>query len=197
MNESLYLQLEQKLLEKIKSGDSQAMMDLADLYYRGVSSNERNYKKSFPYYKMAADNGEAVAMTKTGVALINGVAGVKQNIEEGISYLYKAAEKKEPGSLHYLGLLHERGSYLPKDEEKALYYYHQAASLGYPYAQFSLGYLKLTGSHRESDWLHWICLAHLNEDSDATEFLDNCIKQDGQMAEIIQDEIECIKKQNN
>lgn len=50
-----------------------------------------------------------------------------------------AVEAGDPGSMTRLGVMHLKGSYLPKNFEKAFEYLDRAAKLGEPEAHIVLG----------------------------------------------------------
>jgi len=66
-------------------------------------------------------------------------------------WLQQAAKLRDPEALYNLGYAHFHGVNVPVDKEKAIEFYKQSASLGYPQAQFDLAELMLAhGKPREN-----------------------------------------------
>ena len=81
---------------------------------------------------------EPKAFFRMGCYLIEG-AGVEQDINKGIEYLNKAAEKGEPMAHSELSRLYAVGEGVEYDEQKSYYHLREAARLRDPNAEFLLG----------------------------------------------------------
>ncbi|KAG6043881.1 hypothetical protein E4U39_004032 [Claviceps sp. Clav50 group G5] len=101
--------------------------------------------KAMQWYKRAATLGDTPAMYKVGMILLKGLLGQPRNPHEAVAWLQRAAERADrenPHALHELGLLYESAQpndAIPRDERYAFELFHQAAALGYKYAEFRLG----------------------------------------------------------
>ncbi|KAG6125165.1 hypothetical protein E4U12_007530 [Claviceps purpurea] len=101
--------------------------------------------KAMQWYKRAATLGDTPAMYKIGMILLKGLLGQPRNPHEAVAWLQRAAERADrenPHALHELGLLYESAQpndAIPRDERYAFELFHQAAALGYKYAEFRLG----------------------------------------------------------
>ncbi|MDR3182095.1 MAG: sel1 repeat family protein [Planctomycetaceae bacterium] len=88
----------------------------------------------------------------TGVSLLGGL-GVdkKQDPEEAVKYLRKAADKGIADAQLLLGKCYVLGEGVPEDFEEAAKWYRKAAQQGYAEAQFKLAQLYQTGLGVEED----------------------------------------------
>ncbi|KAI9310625.1 hypothetical protein BX666DRAFT_1823354, partial [Dichotomocladium elegans] len=98
------------------------------------------------YYRKAANLGDAPAMYKLGMILINGLLGQNSNPREGISWLKRATQANDneniPQAFHELGLAFEREGVVPSvipDIDYARDLFTQAAQYGFAPSQFKLG----------------------------------------------------------
>lgn len=78
---------EKKLQEKAQKGDADAYRELGDLYYTGLSGNERNSQKAYPYWRQAAERGNSVAAGRIDGSLITDLSENKKK-NKPISYVW-------------------------------------------------------------------------------------------------------------
>lgn len=65
---------------------------MADYYYRGEYSGERDYKKAFELYEKASSQGDKYAQLMLGECYLYG-NGVEQSYEKAFDIFTKLAEK--------------------------------------------------------------------------------------------------------
>jgi TPR repeat protein len=82
-------------LDKLASkGDPEAQYRMGLMYYSGVCGVSKDQKKSFEYFKKAADNGSRLAAIRLAYMLREGI-GTEKNISESKSYTKKARKRLE------------------------------------------------------------------------------------------------------
>ncbi|GGD87770.1 tetratricopeptide repeat protein [Planktosalinus lacus] len=82
----------------IKGGDTNAMVELGNLYYYGYSKNDENitnYKKAYFWFEKAAFKKHITAMYNLGYFYENGIK-VNLNPKKSISWYEKSAEAGNP-----------------------------------------------------------------------------------------------------
>lgn len=87
-----------------------------------------------------ADRGDADAQFELGLRLVTG-EGVKENVEEGVKFIEKAAKQKHLRAQHVMGTLYEEGKGVKRDPAKSAEWYRSAADLGFALSQHSLAVL--------------------------------------------------------
>lgn len=88
-----------------------------------------------------AEQGDLPAQHAYACLLLYGEAGVKKDIPLAIEYLDKAAQKGHVQSSSLLGFEYQKGTSLPQDTEKAIYYYELSSQNGDAPATYELGKL--------------------------------------------------------
>lgn len=96
------------------AGDAAAQSELASRYLSGNMLSKDENRAVF-WLKLASAGGDANAQTNYGVALQNGLGGVKRNYSEAIEWFKKAAEQGEPVAQYNLGLAYARGLGIERD----------------------------------------------------------------------------------
>ena len=139
-------------------------------------------------------DGNTELTHRIGFAFLSGDGGIQPNVPLGLKYIDKAAvECNDIEAQYMLGLFYENGNYTVKDEEKSISYYTMAAANNHAESQYALSCLLLKGSHKSPKWLYWMCKSHLNGFSSATEYLENMIANDGDIAKrTIEHQLEAI-----
>ncbi|KAI8089318.1 uncharacterized protein BX664DRAFT_332716 [Halteromyces radiatus] len=102
-------------------------------YEKGIIAKQ-DLIKAQTYYKYSADQGFAEAQAALGICLID-----QGETNQGIYWLNQAIGLNNTRALLKLGTLHETGSIVPKDQEKAIHYYKLAAHQDDPVAHYILG----------------------------------------------------------
>ncbi len=175
---------------KAEAGDMQAMKQLGDAYYRGVSGNGKNTAAALPYWQKAVDNGELSVASNVAYAYYTG-DGCRENEKTALHYYTLAAETYDPNALFAIGLFHEQGIGCWPSNNKAIQYYEKAALAGHGQAQFRLGLLLFT--NKRNNGLHWLCCAHLSGVKEATEALNGLISSNSDR-EVIEYQIKQIEQ---
>ena len=138
---------EEKLIKSAESGDVQAMLELANYYYQksksgnddkvgDVLSTEDFFKmlnaekkeanpelqaKAYKYFRMAAEAGNAEAMTKVASWLYDEI-GVEKNREESDIWYRRAAEAGDPSAMRVI-------AFSSNDDAEKFKYYKLSAEL--------------------------------------------------------------------
>lgn len=116
-----------KLKRKADAGDAASQYELAVQYYRGSKAKDvkPNKKLAVKYYRKAADQGNLDAMMDLGKMAEN-----DKDYKTAISYYEQAANKNHAASQTNLGLLYHNGTGVPKDAQKAEYWYKRGDENG-------------------------------------------------------------------
>jgi len=115
----------QKLKRKADDGDVASQYELAVLYYRGSKDVKPNKKLSMKYYKKAAAQGNLDAIFDLGKNAEN-----NKEYETALNYYEQAANKNHAASQTNLGLMYQNAVGIPKDVQKAEYWYKKAYENG-------------------------------------------------------------------
>ena len=100
--------------------------------------------KAVQFYRQSASKNHPGAMTRLGVACLNGDMGLSNRYREGLKWLKRAAESADfqyNSAPYELGLLHEQGDGedVFQDPSYAAQLFTQSADLGHAQANFRLG----------------------------------------------------------
>lgn len=137
-----------KLFQKLfpsKSGHNKKMDNPAREIKTYIQNTEEPARKR--HFEMAyqrANNGEAIAMTDLGVFYIHGI-GTPVDIQKGLYWSEKAAEKEDPMGIHNLAWLYLNGEFVKQDTRKAVQLLQKASALGLERSSNDLGILALNG----------------------------------------------------
>ena len=121
------------LLGFIDDDSSPILMEVAN-----KADEEKQYKKAFEFYKLAAETNNIEAIYKLGTYYYYG-QGVVQDYFEAFRWIRKVAELGYAPAQSSLGYCYEKGIGVAKDEDKAIEWYRKAAEQGLAQAQFNLG----------------------------------------------------------
>jgi TPR repeat protein len=126
-----------------ESDDPKSLADLGAFYLSGRYV-PKDHAKGAKMLEKAASIGEAGALARLADDLLNGDEGFTKDPAKGLSYLRAAADARNPWACGYLGIKYQRGEDLPKDHDKACYWFKIGAYLGDPesqgqYASYLLG----------------------------------------------------------
>lgn len=125
--------------------------DVDALYVMACSYEDTDFDLFFEWLVKAAKHKHKTAQTRLGLIYLNG-QGVNQDINEGIGWLIKGAERDYQAQ-YFLGRIYLYGDFgIEEDLEKARYYYKQASDRGFPPAmtQTALFILSIDGSRDEA-----------------------------------------------
>ncbi|MBR2715327.1 MAG: sel1 repeat family protein [Ruminococcus sp.] len=195
MDINLYNEIVSKLKIAIDNGDVQAMVDLADMYFRGPDMNETNIVKAMPYYRMAADSGDAVSAGIVGSTLYYaGIDGIERDVQSAVKYTKIAIEGGVTPALTVLGEIYEEGRYIEQDYQKALHYYTLASEQKDPSGTYKKAALKYKLDYEFNDWFTDLLTAYLYGDEEASEMIDDYIESKGEDTYlIIQTELDKLR----
>lgn len=128
-------------LERLANyGDPLAADLLADYYFLSPIPSPRKTEK---YLKIAVSKGYPRSMAALGFYQITGVyPGIKQDKEEGIYHIERAAAQYLPEGLMNLATAYLNGDGVPKSRDKAILLYQEAARRGLTLAEQALTKVK-------------------------------------------------------
>ncbi len=109
---------------------------LGYLYNMGLGVKQ-DYAAAMKWYRKAADEGNADAMSNIG-ALYANKQGVQQDYPEALKWYQKAANGGNTGAMTSIGVLYELGQGVRKDSSEAVRWYQMAADKGEPSAMFNI-----------------------------------------------------------
>lgn len=121
------------------------------LCYRYGYSVDKDEKKAFEYYMMAANQGYVDALDKVGVAYDDGI-GVDPDFDKALDYLTRAAEAGDIYSYVNLGDLYSFTDSAHEDQAKAFDYYMKGVDGGEEHAYWHIGRMYLYGVGRDIDY---------------------------------------------
>jgi len=107
------------------NGNTQAMNNLASMYYYGHSV-KKDYKKAFELYFKAASFGDSIAQFNLATMYYNGEY-VKQSDKEAIVWFIFSAESGYPKAQVRLGNFYKEGTIVKQDYQLALSWFYKAA----------------------------------------------------------------------
>lgn len=136
----------QDLLSKAKSGDPEAQFELGLCYYKGRTI-KRNRKVAAKWWKLAADQGHAEAMTWLGIACILST----QNYEEAVQRWKLAADQGNTNAQLRLGRCYFRGNGVAQNKTEALRLWKLCAGQE-PQAKIEIGKMYYEGDGVEQNY---------------------------------------------
>ena len=104
--------------------------NVGDCFETG-SGTEKDLKKAFTWYSLAAGKDVPIAQKSLGILYKNGEGGIKKNLELAVKYIRKASENGLAQGHYELGLLYETGEGVVQDKTEAGKLYQKAAEGGY------------------------------------------------------------------
>ena len=128
-----------------------------------------DYAEAARWYRMAAEQGNAVAQFNLGVMYANG-HGVPQDDAEAVKWYRRAADRGEDRAQFNLGVMYANGHGVPQDDAEVMRWYRMAAEQGNALAQFSLGFMYAGGLGVPQDYVQahkWYNLAAAQGHEDA------------------------------
>ena len=150
-----------------------ALTPAADLEANGQGVPQ-NYAAALKLFRLAADQGNAVAQYNIGLIYKNG-NGVPQNYAQAVKWYRLAADQGNADAQSNLGHMYGDGKGLARDYAEALKWYRLAADQGNAVAQANLGAAYHNGDGVAQDFIAahmWFNIAGANGDSDATKNRD-------------------------
>ncbi|MBU3560456.1 tetratricopeptide repeat protein [Polynucleobacter hallstattensis] len=103
-----------------------------------------DYTKAYQLFQGLAESGDTKAQYDLSLMYIQGI-GTKQNIEQGLVWLNRAAEKGNIEAMLELGVLYQKIDTLDNAPQLALYWFEKAAMAGSAVGQYNLAHLYMDG----------------------------------------------------
>ena len=113
-----------------EKGSAIGAYNLGVAYKMGLIGLAIDYQESVRWFQRAAETGYKRAANDLAVCYMIGM-GIPQNKHAALDLMRMAAMEDEPMSLHNIGAYYYNGIGLPKDQEKALYFFFRAQQMGY------------------------------------------------------------------
>ena len=110
--------------------------------YRGGKGVPKDDKKAVKWFRLAAEQGDALGQNALGNMYDTG-RGVPKDDKESAKWRTLAAEQGNSQSQYNLGVMYENGKGVLKDYKTAVKWYRLAAEQGYAPAQKNLNYSKM------------------------------------------------------
>jgi TPR repeat protein len=118
--------------------------------YRDLKNPNRDLKKAFSLFKIAAEAGYFAGQYRAGKLYLKG-KGVEEDKVKGLRWLQEAAKQGLPEAQYDLGQFYVKGRWVAKDKVKAVEWFIKAADQGHASAQCELGACYFTGYGTEKD----------------------------------------------
>lgn len=112
-------------------------------------------------FKKGLDAGDLSCTYWYGKLLFDG-KGIKQDREQGVLYMMKAAEHGMPAAMYQVGECYREGLGIAQDDDKAVEMYHKAAALEQSGAEWELAMMYKDGHGTARDYqeaLYWFAKA--------------------------------------
>lgn len=140
----------QKLHRQADEGNLSAQLSLGYMYLYGTDGVESDYKKSFKYYEMAANQNDKIALNNLGSLYFSGI-GTEKNYVKAAQLFARAAELGSDDAAINLAFI-----YLSSDNKEnmkdAVKLFEQAVKAGNNTARFMLGYAYYKGFELPQDY---------------------------------------------
>jgi len=119
---------------------------LGEMFYFGddAAGVRQDLEAAAEYFRVAAEQGEPMAMANLGMMLASGL-GVAQNNASALAYFERAAMYGSAFALHGLGVMHLTGSGVPANATRARLYFEEAVEWGFTESHTYLGSMYLDG----------------------------------------------------
>ena len=109
-----------------------------------------DYTKAHQLFQGLAESGDTKAQYDLSLMYIQGI-GTKQNIEQGLVWLNRAAEKGNIEAMLELGVLYQKIDTLENAPQLALYWFEKAAMAGSAVGQYNLAHIYMDGGQTAID----------------------------------------------
>jgi len=103
-----------------------------------------DYTKAYQLFQGLSESGDIKAQYDLSLMYIQGI-GTKQNIEQGLVWLNRAAEKGNIEAMLELGVLYQKIDTLENTPQLALYWFEKAAMAGSAVGQYNLAHIYMDG----------------------------------------------------
>jgi uncharacterized protein len=112
-----------------EGGDASAQYNLGTMYFNGAGVPQ-DYKEGVKWYKMAAEQGNALAQCALGVIYGYNGNGVSKDWKEAVKWYRMSAKQGNARAQYHLGIRYFSGSGVPKDYKQAYAWYSIAKTNG-------------------------------------------------------------------
>jgi len=109
-----------------------------------------DYTKAYQLFKGLAESGDTKAQYDISLMEIQGI-GTKQNIEQGLVWLNRAAQRGNVEAMLELGVLYQKIDTLDNAPQLALDWFEKAALAGSAVGQYNLAHMYMDGHHIAKD----------------------------------------------
>jgi TPR repeat protein len=103
-----------------------------------------DYTKAYQLFQDLAESGDTKAQYDLSLMYIQGI-GTKQNIEQGLVWLNRAAEKGNIEAMLELGVLYQKIDTVENAPQLALYWFEKASMAGSAVGQYNLAHIYMDG----------------------------------------------------
>jgi TPR repeat protein len=103
-----------------------------------------DYTKAYQLFQGLAESGDTKAQYDLSLMYIQGI-GTKQNIEQGLVWLNRAAEKGNIEAMLELGVLYQKIDTFDNTPQLVLYWFEKAAMAGSAVGQYNLAHIYMDG----------------------------------------------------
>lgn len=117
-------------IKAAEKGNPKAQRKVGYFYEYGIGEIQKNVKKAFEYYQMAANQESNEAMYRLGMCYLNAI-GVEKDVKKGVESITSAAESGHLPAQYELGKIYYEGKIVPQDLEKAKNWLEKSSSMGY------------------------------------------------------------------
>ncbi len=136
----LQVQRFQQQLEKARSGDTQAMYDVARRYERGRGV-DMDMQQAIAWFRKCASAGNPACQARLGILYFAG-RGVPQDHRKALELLRPAAKAGIPMAQYQLGLMYQYGTGVAQNRNTAVQWYKRALENGDYRAEAKLAELR-------------------------------------------------------
>ena len=127
-----------ELERKAESGDALSLLKLGRIFQKGLGGIQKDEKAAFDYFKIASDDGNAIASYNLALCYIDG-RGITQDKFEGYKLIQKSFQQGCKKALLVLGNMNLSGDGTNKDEAKARDFFEKGSEEGIGECSHHLG----------------------------------------------------------
>ena len=181
----------QEMLKRSPGRHTSNAQNILGTMYNSGRGVTQNHQEAVKWYRLAADQGDALAQCNLAHMYKRG-EGVTKNPTEAVKWYRLAADQGHADAQRNLGIMHRQGKGVAQNHEEAVKWYRLAADQGDAAAQYNLGYMYEDGegvaqNHEEA--VKWFRLAADQGDAKAQYNL-GCMYGTGQGVELDLDQAE-------
>jgi TonB family protein len=150
-------------IEKLAAQKYPPAMSLLGEWMMDGSEAPKDVAGGIDLIRKAADKYDRNGVYALGLAYIKGL-GLPMDTEKGLKLMREASVYGSQAAQLYLGTKYDAGdTWIPRDEERARYYFRLCAARGAAECQFQLGRLLMPSAQGKGDAVQasaWLALAH-------------------------------------